>query len=442
MSITVVSIPATLTINPNQAFTMQGLYSNVYSSLPAPTVISTTGTVGSIASISVAGPWSATISGMTSTSGFIVGDRIIATNGTGQLAGGTPTSVTVTKVEATSISYTIVGGSGPVSGTLTNISRNQYTVTGISFGLLGMTCANSGIMDTYSDIKTAIARLYNYVMKSYLQPIWNLLNGLLTALQNVVGSLLNIDLTLPILNLHISDLFSDNLYNLLVTSITNLYNTAKDQLQTLLNTLSIPFNAFSGLSSPQTDIANIAKNVMSSLWGFFYKKVKQIIDAIKAGLALYDNITSPGAFPPPLSTIWNTAYNAVLSYIIDQFASGGPTIQQIEDALIAFAKATLNKVVVTAQDIINCIANFTLSPFGKPFDWLFPINPTVNAPWKDINQIIGDIKTFCSNFLGRILTNFIAAINAILSVFGLSLSIPTITINYTVCAVINNPGGN
>jgi len=442
MTVNVVTIPATLTIDASQTFTMQGLFNTVYASLPPPTVISATGVVGGVSSISPdTGPWSATVSGMTTTNGFLVGDKILGTNGTGQLYGGNPTSAQITKIGTTSLEYTVVGGTTPVSGTVTNVSRSQYTVTGISLQFLGIPCSNSGVMDTYADIKTQISLLYNKIMKSYLQPIWDLLNNLLKSLQNIVGGIFDIDLTLPVLGFTVNDLFSDNLYQRLIVAITNLYNNSVDELKRLLNLLGIPFEPFGGLSSPSFDIVNIAKNVLASLWGAFYQKIKKIIDYIKTALTAYDIATEQPTPTFQWSTVFSKALDILGQAIIDFLASGGLTVQQILDDLIAFAKAFYNKTVVTAQDILNCIQNFTLPVFGKPFDWVFPINPGVNAPWKDINQLIGDIKMFCSNIIGTALASFIKAIEAILSLFGLSFNFPVVTINYSACAVENNPQG-
>jgi len=82
--------------------------------------ISTTGTVGSITGT---GPWTATITNMTTTSGLIPGSSISATAGTGTLYGGSPTSIAVaTIVSSTSITYTVTGGTTPTAGTVTNIT--------------------------------------------------------------------------------------------------------------------------------------------------------------------------------------------------------------------------------------------------------------------------------------------------------------------------------
>jgi hypothetical protein len=90
-------------------------------------LISTTGTVGSITGT---GPWTATITGMSSTTGLVVGDAITAIAGTGTLFGGVPTSAVVASiVSASSITYTVTGGTTPTAGTVTNItSTNGITI--------------------------------------------------------------------------------------------------------------------------------------------------------------------------------------------------------------------------------------------------------------------------------------------------------------------------
>lgn len=90
------------------------------------TVISTTGTVGSIAG---SGPWTATITGMSTTTGLEAGDEIVATAGTGSLGtGGTVTIVSVVSNSSVTISKT--GGTTPTAGTVTDISiTNQIVET-------------------------------------------------------------------------------------------------------------------------------------------------------------------------------------------------------------------------------------------------------------------------------------------------------------------------
>ena len=83
---------------------------------PATELVSTTGTVGSIAG---AGPWTGAITGMTDTTGLTAGDEIIATDGIGSLGTGT---VTVNTVSTTSLTFTATGGTTPVAGTITAVS--------------------------------------------------------------------------------------------------------------------------------------------------------------------------------------------------------------------------------------------------------------------------------------------------------------------------------
>lgn len=82
-------------------------------------LIAASGTVGSIAG---SGPWTASITGMSSTSGLYVGGTFTATSGTGSIYGGSPTKVVITAVGSTSITYSVTGGTAPTAGTVSNIS--------------------------------------------------------------------------------------------------------------------------------------------------------------------------------------------------------------------------------------------------------------------------------------------------------------------------------
>ena len=89
------------------------------------TVISTTGTVGSI---SGAGPWTATITGMSTTTGLTVGDTITATAGTGSLGGGAGVYEVLTIPGNTSITFRATGGTTPTAGTVTAVTLTNQTV--------------------------------------------------------------------------------------------------------------------------------------------------------------------------------------------------------------------------------------------------------------------------------------------------------------------------
>jgi len=87
---------------------------------PTTQLISTTGTVGSITG---SGPWTATITGMTTTDSLEVGDEITATSGTGSLENG-GVYLVASIPSSTSITFTATGGTIPTAGTITNITLN------------------------------------------------------------------------------------------------------------------------------------------------------------------------------------------------------------------------------------------------------------------------------------------------------------------------------
>jgi len=80
-----------------------------------------------VGTITGTGPWTATLTGITSTTGINVGQNISATAGTGTLFGGSPTSVVVASiVSGTSITYTVTGGTIPTAGTVTSLTTLGY----------------------------------------------------------------------------------------------------------------------------------------------------------------------------------------------------------------------------------------------------------------------------------------------------------------------------
>jgi len=86
---------------------------------PTTTVFSATGTVGSITGAS--SPWSAQITGLTSTDDLEVGDVITATAGVGSLGSGG--SYVITGINSSSsISFSATGGTIPLAGAITNVT--------------------------------------------------------------------------------------------------------------------------------------------------------------------------------------------------------------------------------------------------------------------------------------------------------------------------------
>jgi hypothetical protein len=88
-------------------------------------VISTTGTVGSI---SGAGPWTFTITNMTSVGDLEVGDEIYATAGSGSFGSTAGTTIVASIIGSTSITATTTGGTTPTAGTVTGITQTGLLV--------------------------------------------------------------------------------------------------------------------------------------------------------------------------------------------------------------------------------------------------------------------------------------------------------------------------
>jgi len=88
-------------------------------------LISTTGTVGTIAG---SGPWTATITGMTSTVGLSAGSTITATAGSGSIGAGGGVVTVASVVNGTSITITQTGGTTPTAGTITSIIQTNLFV--------------------------------------------------------------------------------------------------------------------------------------------------------------------------------------------------------------------------------------------------------------------------------------------------------------------------
>ena len=84
--------------------------------------------VGSVNPISGSGPWLISITGMTDTSILTVGDHITATPGTGSLGTGFTTATVTQITSSTSIQVSVVGGSSPAGGTITDITLIDVTV--------------------------------------------------------------------------------------------------------------------------------------------------------------------------------------------------------------------------------------------------------------------------------------------------------------------------
>jgi len=88
-------------------------------------VISTTGTVGSI---SGTGPWTFTITNMTTVGDLEVGNEIYALAGTGSFGSAAGVTTVTSIVSGTSITATTTGGTTPINGTVTGITQTGLIV--------------------------------------------------------------------------------------------------------------------------------------------------------------------------------------------------------------------------------------------------------------------------------------------------------------------------
>ena len=149
---------------PRRAAVISGVQPNTpepgfttFTSLQYQEVVSTSGTVGS--TITGSGPWTATIQGMSGVPSTLkVGDSITATNGTGALFGGTPTSCVVASiVDTQTITFTVTGGTTPVAGTVTSITKtaNGHDLSpGDTVLVEDLTAAHNGNYTVFSTTAT------------------------------------------------------------------------------------------------------------------------------------------------------------------------------------------------------------------------------------------------------------------------------------------------
>ena len=92
---------------------------------PTDFIFGPTATVGNIVQVGNS-TWNATLTGLEETANLSIGNIITATDGSGKLFGGSPTSVTILSiVNETSIRYRVVGGLKPVVGVVTNVKTTR-----------------------------------------------------------------------------------------------------------------------------------------------------------------------------------------------------------------------------------------------------------------------------------------------------------------------------
>jgi hypothetical protein len=313
---------------------------------------------------------------------------------------------------------------------------NVAVTTGVFVPIICMGgCKDTGIVNPEGDVKEVASRVYNYAMQMATQTLWNTLYALYEALKRFGLGVL--DLTLPVLGLHVDDLFNPDLTCIIERAINNLlakFQNAYDQfiaeIQRIFKILSIPWPLFQNLNSPEELIKYIVKHIVASLWDQLMKKFKLLFNLIELGLRLYDAVTKR-----TLAEIWQQVYNQIFKTVI-QYFSNPPSLNDIKNALEKFAQQILKKAQVTYAEILSVLAKFKLPVFGNPLDWLLPINKHLNFPDVDFNKILNDIKLWLNNFVMNMIIQFIKAIEKlILRFFGITLKFPKIEIPFFTCTI-------
>lgn len=315
-------------------------------------------------------------------------------------------------------------------GLINQYSSSTYTILGIDIPLIGIDCLIYKNVDPTFDIKEAIVRLFNYLSKLILKPVWEILEALAKAINAVLGDILE----LPVFGLKIQDLFRDDIWQVIEEKVKNLWENAKDELIAILKTLGIPWPFFEGLDDPELSIRKIAKDIAANLVGFIFKAISKIIAAIKTALRIFDLSTYEKLV---WSEIWQQAVDAILGSILNRLAIP-VTLDELYKLLIDLAKETFDLPFVTFQELMAVIEKFQLPPFGSPLDWKLPINLKIEFPEKDFSKIISDMIVWFNNFLVNILKKFIEAVTSILEFFGINISFLTeVKIPISLCVVEN-----
>jgi hypothetical protein len=310
-------------------------------------------------------------------------------------------------------------------------------VVGIGIPVLNIECKHLGIIDPIGDIKEAAVRLYNHLMKLILKPVYEILNKLFKILQGI-AKLAKLELKIPVFNLKISDLWANDLYDKIKKAVLDLWNTSKEKLIAILKKLGITWPFYTDTVSTEKIIERIVKAILHSIWDVVFKFIVKLVELIQIGLTIYDQITK---YRFRFSITWKSVLKAILQKIL-AFLAAPPTIQEIYDKLVAFAKKLFKKAVLTYQDLIEALKKFALPIIGKLVDWILPLNKWLKQPNVDFAKLLTDIKIYISNFLTGLVAKFIGLVARILKFFGLNFILPKIKIPITLCAIKITPGPN
>lgn len=295
-------------------------------------------------------------------------------------------------------------------------------------------CKTFGEVNAEEETIDAATRLYNAGLQAMYQPIWTALYAAYSALKHL--GLAVIDLTIPYLGIQLSDIFDPNFYCKLFDIVKKLWASAQDFLKSLLKKLSIPWPIFKGFDSIEEKIKYIVRSILSSLWDELMKKINLIKDLIQKGLRILDSITPP--YTPKWGLIWQNAVDQILKTILD-YLKKPPSLQQIYDAIVAFAKKLLKKIEVTVEEILSIIKKFKLPVFGNPVDWLKAFFKRFINPELSLAKILNDIKLWIKNFIANLLLKFLDAVMAVLKFLNINFHLPTLKFPITLCVIKVTP---
>ena len=309
------------------------------------------------------------------------------------------------------------------------------SVVSISIPLLGLNCRSIGIINPITDIKNAMSRLYNHLMQSILKPILDFLYKIFEVLKKF--GLGDLDLRIPVLDLHLTDLFASDFRDRLLAKISELYEKSKAKLVKILEFLNIPYPFMEGFVDPQHELEMIVDKIINSLWGFLFNTIKKVIDLIQKGLKLYDLVTPP--YTLKFSIVWEKLVEDALKAIL-MYLAKIPTLEEIESWLRELAQKIFNVKTPTCAQLVEAFKQFKIPIIGKP-EIFTEINPTVVQPCIDIQKMLMDTLSWINNIIMNLVLKFInlvvKALNAFLSLFGISFSLPSIKIPVIICAVKN-----
>jgi len=304
------------------------------------------------------------------------------------------------------------------------------TVIGIDIPLIGWECRRDGTINPLEEIKEAVTRLFNINLIDVLKAVFEKLLALLKA---IGGSFL--DLTLPVLELKVSDVFRYDFIKILAQRIKELFESGKAALNSILDFLGIPRKFFDNIIDAGKEVWYLTKAICDSLVSAIIRKIKQIIDLIQTLIGAWAAATKRF----DLKALWDAAVNAVISYVLEILATGGLTVQQIISAVKELAYRLYGEAGLLYHNLVEAIKLLSLPIFGRPIDWKLPINPSLIAPNIDFVKLITDIKTWLNNFLVNILKKFLEFIVNLLNFLGITLEWLAIVLPIRFCVITNTP---